>query len=235
MLPEKPAIDGYEIVAHTVPADEVGGDYYDILSIEDKDWLVIGDVSGHGVPAGLIMMMVQTAIQTTLMKNPNLSPTELLLVVNKSISKNIRKLGEDKYMTITVFALLDNNKFYFSGLHQDLFIYRHASKDVEIRETDGTWIGLFEDIEGMNKDEHFIMESGDCLLLFTDGITESWHKGSTKENRKPEADMFGDKKLVELFKENGHKPCEEIKNSILSALEDYDSVDDITMVFLKKI
>ncbi|MCP4610029.1 MAG: response regulator, partial [Planctomycetes bacterium] len=64
LLPEEPKISGYEIAAHMEPADEVGGDYYDVINFEGKDWLVIGDVSGHGVPSGLVMMMVQTAIHT---------------------------------------------------------------------------------------------------------------------------------------------------------------------------
>ncbi|MCP4610030.1 MAG: response regulator, partial [Planctomycetes bacterium] len=64
LLPEEPKISGYKIAAHMEPADEVGGDYYDVINFEGKDWLVIGDVSGHGVPSGLVMMMVQTAIHT---------------------------------------------------------------------------------------------------------------------------------------------------------------------------
>ena len=72
LLPRAPAISGLEIAAYMRPADEVGGDYYDVINAQGIDWLVIGDVSGHGVPAGLIMMMVQTAIHTVLEGKPNL-------------------------------------------------------------------------------------------------------------------------------------------------------------------
>ncbi|MCP4135249.1 MAG: AAA family ATPase, partial [bacterium] len=70
LLPQNPFIKDYEISAYMNPADDVGGDYYDIINAEGRDWIVIGDVSGHGVPAGLIMMMVQTSIHTVLTQHP---------------------------------------------------------------------------------------------------------------------------------------------------------------------
>jgi len=77
LLPRNPSIKGYEISTYMMPADEVGGDYYDIINVANRDWIIIGDVSGHGVPAGLIMMMVQTCIHNTLNIFPEISPSEL--------------------------------------------------------------------------------------------------------------------------------------------------------------
>ena len=96
LLPENPSMADYEIAAYMRPADEVGGDYYDIINVADIDWVVIGDVSGHGVPAGLVMMMVQTAIHITLDQNADIAPENLLTIINKTIAKNIRRLGENK-------------------------------------------------------------------------------------------------------------------------------------------
>src|SRR3990172_11579193 len=123
LLPEKPEIPGYEISAFMRPAVEVGGDYYDIINAGGMNWVVIGDVSGHGIPAGLIMMMVQTAINVTLSKNPKMPPSELLQAINMTIKKNIIRLGGDKYVTITALAVFDNGRFHFSGLHQNILIY----------------------------------------------------------------------------------------------------------------
>jgi serine phosphatase RsbU (regulator of sigma subunit) len=105
LLPKGPAIPGYHITAHMKPAAEVGGDYYDIINEEGRDWLVIGDVSGHGVPAGLIMMMAQTAIRTAIRMNPDLPPSRLLSVINGILTGNIKRLDENRYMTITVFRI----------------------------------------------------------------------------------------------------------------------------------
>ena len=128
LLPSDPQMKGYEISGHMTPCDDVGGDYYDVINYREMDWLIIGDVSGHGVPAGLIMMMVQTSIRSTLEQNPRLEPSKLLALVNKTITSNIRQLDENKYMTITVLAAIESGKFAFSGMHQDILVYRADTK-----------------------------------------------------------------------------------------------------------
>jgi serine phosphatase RsbU (regulator of sigma subunit) len=235
LLPENPAIGGFEIAAHMAPADHVGGDYYDIINVSGMDWIVIGDVSGHGVPAGLIMMMVQTAIHTVLAGTGNPEPQELLSRVNHVITENVHKLHEDKYMTITVIACLSGGRFYHSGLHQDIMIYRAAEHRVELIETNGIWIGLMDDITGMTSQSGFAMTSGDVMFLYTDGITEAWEKGSIKDERDPEISMYGAKKLNDIFLELGGRPPEDIKRGILTSLEHYECTDDITMVIIKKL
>ncbi len=177
LLPETPAIKGYEIAANMTPADMVGGDYYDIINVGGRDWLVIGDVSGHGVSAGLIMMMVQTSIHLVLYQNPAVNPSKLLTVVNKTISENIKKIDETKYMTINVLACFDDGNFIHAGLHQDILIYRALTSTVESIETDGVWLGIEDDIDGMMTDSSLKINNGDTMLLYTDGITEAWAAG----------------------------------------------------------
>ncbi|HNV46016.1 MAG TPA: SpoIIE family protein phosphatase [Spirochaetota bacterium] len=234
LLPDRPEIEGFQIAAYMQPADEVGGDYYDIINVDGLDWLVIGDVSGHGVPAGLIMMMVQTAIHTALAGKPNLKPQRLLSHINQVVTANIKKLNEDKYMTITVLACLKNGTFYFSGLHQDIMIYRAATKTVELVETDGIWIGLVEDINGMLHDSELTLSRGDVMFLYTDGITESWRRGARKDERDPESDMFGDERLKSCLLTLGEKEPEEIKQGILDAMRDYMPADDVTLLVVKR-
>ncbi|MCU0822530.1 MAG: SpoIIE family protein phosphatase, partial [Spirochaetes bacterium] len=173
LLPEKPAINGFDVSAYMEPADEVGGDYYDIINAGDMDWIVIGDVSGHGVPAGLIMMMVQTSIRVTLAQNKSLEPSKLLSIINKTISYNIKQMGEDKYMTITVMAAHKNGEFIFSGLHQDILIYNSGMRRVDTVETSGMWLGIIDEIDGLNQNESLKLNVGDVMLVFTDGITEA--------------------------------------------------------------
>ncbi len=229
LLPLKPKIHGYQISAYLKPADEVGGDYYDVLNIDGRDWLIIGDVSGHGVPAGLVMMMVQTAIHVTIINFPDIAPSELLYKINTAITGNINKMGENKYMTITVFAIHQGGELTFSGLHQDLLIYRNATDTIDVIETNGTWIGITDNIRGIMKDDFIKMEIGDILLLFTDGITESCEK-RTKNG----ICMFGDDKLIETFHKSCKKQVKEISDSIIDALVNYECTDDITIVILRR-
>ncbi|MBN2159853.1 MAG: PP2C family protein-serine/threonine phosphatase [Spirochaetes bacterium] len=227
LLPEAPSIKGYDITATMIPADEVGGDYYDIINVGNKNWIVIGDVSGHGVSAGLVMMMVQTSIQTVLRQYPKQNPTRLLNTINHVISRNIQRFGEKKYMTITVLACEERGKFVFSGLHQDMMVYRNLKKRVELVETRGMWIGLLEKIDGMCDDDSFNMKKGDVLFLFTDGITEAVDA---------EGKMFGQDQLANIFK----KYCKSsgdvnlIKDKLLGEIRNYRLKDDATIVILKR-
>jgi len=226
LIPPNPIIDGYAILGYMQPADDVGGDYYDVININGYSWVVIGDVSGHGVPAGLIMMMVQTAIHNTLEQNPTIAPSMLLDIINKTIYKNIKRLNDDKYMTITVISVNKEGGFEFSGLHQDILIYRDKSKSIEVVETDGMWIGIFEKVD--NFDMSFKIETDDIVLLFTDGITEARSKLNKKE-------MFGNERLQSIFKKGVDKNLLDIKDTILRELKEYDINDDVTFLLLKKL
>lgn len=234
LLPAAPSIDGYEISAYMAPADDVGGDYYDVINVSGRDWIVIGDVSGHGVSAGLIMMMVQTSIHSVLEKYPELTPSLLLETVNRVIARNIKLLNENKYMTITVLACHDAGSFHFSGLHQDIMIYRSGKKEIELIETDGMWIGMMDDIVNMNENKIFTLDINDIVLLYTDGITESSIRGNDDRASKS-LSFFGPERLSRVFCDLSHEPVEKIREGILAALEGYKSDDDITMVIMKRV
>ena len=231
LLPVDPAIADYDISAHMQPADEVGGDYYDIINAAGIDWIVIGDVSGHGVPAGLVMMMTQTAIHVVLAQNPDIAPDRLLDIVNATISDNIKRLGEDKYMTISVLAATVGGKFIFSGLHQDIMIFRAGTGKVDLIETRGMWIGIVDDIKGMLDLDSLSMAPGDVMLLYSDGVTEAVKKETAKS---ADPELFGDIHLADLFKKAATLPVDGIKDTILKDLKGYICGDDVTIVILKR-
>ncbi len=227
LLPKHPEISGYEIAASMEPAEEVGGDYYDVISVGGFDWIVIGDVSGHGVTSGLVMMMVQTAIHTVLVQNPEVPPSELLWVINRVIYENIARMDESKHMTIIVLACGKNGVFCFSGLHEDMLIRRAGTEKVESIGTDGMWIGLEPDISGYLSDSTLKMEPGDCIVLYTDGITEA--------RNKKDGSFFGEKYLSEIIGSSGGRSAAEIHADILSALEPYEKPDDVTLFVMKRV
>ncbi len=235
LLPDEPAITGFEIAAYMKPADEVGGDYYDIINVGGRDWVVIGDVSGHGVPAGLIMMIVQTAIKMVLAQRPDIDPSELLTLINRTIAGDIKKISEDKYMTITVLALHQEGRFYFSGLHQDIIVYRGDSGRVETVATDGMWLGIVPEIGDMMRDSTLSIGVGDVMMVFTDGVTEAWRRGSVEGRRDPRADMFGQSRLIEIVERSAVSGPEAVKQAILADLADYQTRDDVTFVILKRV
>ena len=91
ILPGEVDVEGLAISAVMLPAEVVGGDYYDIIPVEDGCWLAIGDVAGHGLSAGVIMLMIQSAVQSLVRLSPQGSPRDLVCALNAALYENIRK------------------------------------------------------------------------------------------------------------------------------------------------
>lgn len=225
LLPAAPVLPGYELKAYTAPATEVGGDYYDLIFAGGRHWIVIGDVSGHGVSAGLIMMMVQTAIHAALARRPEGSIVELLAAVNRVIFENIRRLQERKYMTINVLSEAGDGHFHFAGAHQDILIYRAAERRVEAVETRGMWLGIMEEIGDDLPTGELKLARGDTMLLYTDGLTEA---------RAADGALVGDAYLRRLLLQGGQSSLSELQNAILDELAAYLVDDDATFLLLRR-
>jgi serine phosphatase RsbU (regulator of sigma subunit) len=187
---------------------------------------VIGDVSGHGVTAGLVMMMVQTSIHTVLIQNPEVPTSHLVSVINRVIYENLVKMDESKHMTIVVLAGGKKGIFDFSGLHDDMLLWCAETGKVEIIETDGMWIGIEPDISEMLPVSEFRMGMGDCIVLYTDGITEAWAQG---------IGFFGTERLIKVIEKFGDRPVSELHAAILDALKDYEKPDDVTLLVMKRM
>ncbi|QTA87219.1 PPM-type phosphatase domain-containing protein [Desulfonema magnum] len=226
LLPKKPNMLGYDIAATLRPSEEVGGDYYDVISVGGYKWIVIGDVSGHGLTSGLVMMMVQTAIHTVLLRHPSIDPSDMLAAINKTIYLNIQKMDEAKHMTIVVLAVSQNGHFTFSGLHEDILIRRSRTEKLERIKTNGMWIGMEPDISEMLSTDSLDMETGDTMVLYTDGIIEAM---------KPEGGFFGQESLEEIVERCGDKSALEIHKEIMDALASFEKPDDVTLFVMKRL
>ena len=177
------------------------------------------------MPAGLVLMMVQTTIQALVREFPDVDPSKLLSIVNKAVKYNVGKMEEDKYMTITALCFKEDGIVTHSGLHQEPLIYRSASDVVETIPTDGIWLSPW-DMGQPNMSNEFNIMRGDTLLLYTDGITES---------RDKQGRLFTDERLAGILKKYGKLKTDEIRDKILEALEEYTLDDDVTMVVIKRL
>jgi serine phosphatase RsbU (regulator of sigma subunit) len=236
LLPEKPSVRGCEISTYMSPAAEVGGDYYDIINAGDADWIAIGDVSGHGVSSGLIMMMAQASINTIVVQNQDIEPSEILRAVNRTIAKNIKQIDEEKFMSIILLKCREPGTFRYSGILQDIMIYRCSAGSVELVKTEGMLLGIRYDINNqILKNRSLSIDCGDVILLYTDGITEAWIKGSVPDHRDPKKDMFGIERLKDILCGLGDRSTDDIRRGILKELAGYTCNDDVTMVIIKRI
>jgi serine phosphatase RsbU (regulator of sigma subunit) len=168
------------IAARMVPASEVGGDYYDVVTIGDTTWIGIGDVSGHGLTAGLMMLMVQSATSAVVGVMPDASPSRVVAAVNRVAHDNVRKrLKGTDHMTFSLLRYLGEGRFRYSGAHEPMLVWRKADSSVELIETTGPWIGVVEDVSMHLVDRELTLAKGDRLILHTDGIPEA-HEGDFK-------------------------------------------------------
>jgi predicted ATPase/serine phosphatase RsbU (regulator of sigma subunit)/tRNA A-37 threonylcarbamoyl transferase component Bud32 len=231
LTPDMPTSNGYLISSYMKPAQSVGGDYYDIINTLNGDWFVIGDVSGHGILSGLIMMMVQTSIQILRSELDRLTPAQLLLKLILGIEDNIKKIAQSefKYMTITIFKSTPDGRIMYSGQHQDLLIYRKEYNRIDQIPTEGVWIGLGQMLgepENLLQDKEFILNSGDILLIYTDGITEG-----EDEN----GNALGVVGLGEILLNCKKTSPESIQKQILKSIQNYKSNDDISFMIIQKL
>jgi sigma-B regulation protein RsbU (phosphoserine phosphatase) len=224
ILPRDLRVENLDIAATMVPATEVGGDYYDVLPGAGGCWLGIGDVAGHGLRPGLVMMMLQSIIAALGREDFNAAPAALLKVVNAVLYDNVRnRLGQDEHATLTLIRYFSNGELVFAGAHEDLIILRAATGRCECIPTLGTWVGATEDIADATEEQRARLEDGDVLLLFTDGVIEAANA---------EGEHYGSERLCAELERAYGEPVSEIRDRLLSSVQTFLAVqhDDIALL-----
>ncbi|MBB3568912.1 SpoIIE family protein phosphatase [Rhizobium sp. BK491] len=224
---ELTAINNLEIAAYMRPADEVGGDYYDVLQNGKNLKIGIGDVTGHGLESGVLMLMVQS-IARALQEAGEMDPAKFLTDLNRTIFKNIERTRTDKHITLS-FLDYDGERLTISGQHEDMIIIRQDGKVERIDTGDlGLPVGLEPDIAPFIDTRQVPFEKGDMVVLHTDGVTEA-------ENSKGE--LFGFDRLLEDARRLHGGTAQEVVAGILDDLMAYIGThkihDDITLVVMR--
>jgi sigma-B regulation protein RsbU (phosphoserine phosphatase) len=226
ILPRGIEIPGLEIAAAMKPADEVGGDYYDVQPALDGCWIGIGDVAGHGLTAGLVMMMTQSAIAALVRTRPSASPGELVSTLNRVIFENVRKrLAQREHMTLSLLRYRRDGSVSFAGAHEDIVVCRTDGKS-ELVETPGTWIGAVEDVSAFSNDYELKLNDGDLMVLHTDGLTQAIDASGT---------LFGVERLCAEVERLRERPPQEICDHLMAEVLRWSPVlqDDVTVMVLR--
>ncbi|EAW35472.1 SpoIIE family protein phosphatase [Lyngbya sp. PCC 8106] len=225
---ELESIQDLEIASFIQPADEVGGDYYDVLQYDNQVKIGIGDVTGHGLESGLLMIMAQTAVRT-LIESLETDPIKFMDILNRTLYGNIQRMNSSKNMTL---ALLDyaDKSIKLSGQHEEVILVRADGEVERIDTVDlGFPIGLDGEIAEFVAQQTIPLSSGDVVVLYTDGITEA-------ENL--EGDQYGLERLCEIIVKNHRQSAEKIKQAIVEEVWRYIGqqkvFDDMTVVVIKQ-
>ncbi len=218
-----PSGSRFELAGYNLPSKEIGGDYYDFIELGgDKIGIAIGDIAGKGIPAAILMSNLQAALRISALRTAN--TRDVLQQVNVHITKTT---SPERFATFfySVFDPVSRTLEYTNAGHNFPILFRKNGSHDFLREG-GIIVGVLEDAQYSSRT--VTMEPGDCVVLYTDGVTEAL-------NQKEEE--FGEEKLLEVSKASAGHSAQEILNHILESVADFThgdlQSDDVTLVVLK--
>jgi sigma-B regulation protein RsbU (phosphoserine phosphatase) len=228
LIPKSVAVPGLEIAAGMLPADQVGGDYYDVFPTDDGCWMGIGDVTGHGLLAGMIMLMIQSAVTALVNTLPEGSPAQIVGQLNRVMWMNVRgRMEEADHATFVMLRYRSDGRVAMAGAHEDVVVYRAAEGRCERIAPAGVWLGIVEDIGSYTRDQEFTLGPRDVLLLYTDGLIEA-HSASGEE--------FGIERVEAILRANPQASMLAIQQQLLEAVRAWTPIqqDDVTLIVARR-
>lgn len=223
--PEAPVYEGYDLSGLNLPCRTVGGDYYDFVPYEDgRLATVVGDVSGKGLPAALMMSSLQARVQMLRETQPD--PGTAVRTLNRSLTERC-PLG--KFITF-FYGLLDpaTGVFEYSNAGHNYPLLLRTSGEVELLKGNGLVMGLFSPVE--YEVRRTVLAPGELLALYSDGVTEA-STGDGKE--------FGEDGLADFLVSRKTMPCEDIVNQLVDHMRKWRGntsfADDFTIVLVRRL
>ncbi len=226
LLPDKaPRVSGYDIAGLSIPAKEVGGDYFDFIPLSDTQLtFCLGDVSGKGLPASLLMANLQATLRgQALFKN---TPSECLYYSNVLLYNST---SPEKFATL-FHGILDfsTHELKFSNAGHDHPFLFSQNQEVLRLQTGGILLGFMNDYK--YEEDTYLMKNGDVLFIYSDGLTEAMN------SREEE---FGEDRLQQLIQNSLSLKAEEIINKTISEIKEFagdtPQMDDMTVMVIKRM
>ena len=224
-----PEVNGYQISGINIPAKQVSGDYYDYIAVDPEHCgVIVADVSGKGVPASLIMAMCRSVLRSQ--AGGQLSPSKALHQVNAQIFPDIK---EDMFISMA-YAILEKNSaqvILSRAGHDAPLLYRASDKTVSKINPPGMAVGIdsgsvFNRVTG---DFSLSLEAGDCLILYTDGVTEALDKNEEE---------FGMENVIKSIQASAPEGAAAIITRLTDDLWTFVGArpqnDDITLIAIRK-
>lgn len=233
LLPENlPQTDSLEFAVKYLPQQLIGGDFYDFFKLpHGKIGVVIGDVSGKGIPAAILMALCQTKLRYIAMSGK--SPAQTLCLLN---SEMVHAMRSDMFITI-IFLVIDPKsgeaKFARAGHEPPLLARADSDEAAQPLKSSGMALGMVSEelFDEVMEDASFKMNSGDVLVLYTDGLTEAAN---------PEGGEFTAKKLAQTISTLRSRNANDLNDEIIKSVESFMGPgnkygDDLTLLTVKKI
>ncbi|MGA3119451.1 MAG: SpoIIE family protein phosphatase [Polyangiaceae bacterium] len=229
IVPKQFAVPHLDIAAIMIPATEVGGDYYDVIPSPAGCWIGIGDVAGHGLQPGLVMLMIQSIVAALVRREPGASPCQVYSVLNAVLYDNVhRRMGQDEHATLSLLRYDGAGAVVYAGAHEDIIVHRASRGECERFETRGPWVGAFPNVDSMLVETTISLEVGDVMILYTDGVTEG------KDRR---GVQFGPERMCAIVERVADQPVQAIRDHLISAVRRWTKVqeDDVSLIVVRRL
>ena len=230
LLPKDvPAIKGFDIAAKSIYCNRTGGDFYDFLNVSqdsvDNFSVVVGDVSGHGIAAGLLMATARALIRSRSAQPGTLA--QIVTEVNRNLTLDVYETGRFTTLFFLMVDPLNHLLKWVRAGHDAALLYDPGSEDFEDLYGSGVALGLDEDYQ-YEENEWKGLAKGQIIFIGTDGIWEAFNS---------EGKLFGKAPIKEIIRQNAAASADEILNGILTALNGFrqglEPEDDVTLVVVK--
>lgn len=228
LYPVNPVVQHLDVASFFQPANDVGGDYYDFtVDGNGRFTVILGDVSGKGIPAALYAMKLQALFEV--LGKSSTGPKRMLVEMNDVISERI----ERNYFITAVVGVLDLNRNQLvlaRAGHNHPLHYSARSETTRWLKPDGVGIGMGtgELFDGLLEETSLELARGDVLLFYTDGVSEAMNAAN---------ETFGYEKMERVLKKSAHLPASEIKQKLLQSIDQFRDgtpfADDATFVVTK--
>jgi len=220
-----PKLKNMEIEAYYNPARTVGGDYFDLIQLNERRlMLVMGDVAGKGVPGLLIMAMARIMVRDLAARGEG--PADLLMHLNRLLKKDMK---DNFFITMfcSVFDTASGKLSFASAAHMPLYFYRHATRTVHVFKTGAKPLGIFNgDIFSKGLEEKSLtMESGDLIFQYTDGVSEMRNESNEE---------FGFERIGEVFAREANRGAAWLLKALMRKADEFrggaQQSDDLSML-----
>ncbi len=230
LLPSKaPVIPGFEISGLNIPARQVSGDYFDYIKVDDERLgVAIADVSGKGVPASIIMAICRSVLRSQATKNN--SPGDVVRKVNRQLYPDIK---EDMFISMA-YVIVDHARseiLLSRAGHDAPLLYQESTQTVTPVKPPGMALGIDSGsvFDRITNDFALTLERGDCLLLYTDGVTEALDA---------EGEEFGMDRTVQALRASATDGAAAVIQRLIEELRKFVGAqpqnDDITLIVIRK-
>ncbi len=228
-----PKIQAIELTGYMEPAREVGGDYYDYVEDSEapgqKLSIVVGDVSGKGLGAGIVAVMARCFLRSMIGAYGMDSPSTLLGYLNHTLCGEL-KPGKFMTMLLMVWDAARSTVTYAASGHENIIVWRAATRQAETITSGGSPLGISRTTGGPTPDTQLVLQPGDTVVTYTDGVTEAMDKDSNE---------YTLERLVALINRVGGQHPDQIKETLLADLAAHrgeaEVSDDITLVIFRRV